>query len=108
MTRDESKHTGLTRQDLAAMLSYDYVNCLCLDMVYRSCDMSHPRSPMNSNPDLPDCLLTAYHSSSIDSLVSRLIEHVESGGIHTHAILCKMTYIMICAIHGPHVKVTVG
>ena len=71
MTRDESKHTGLT-QDLAVVLSYDYVNCLCLDMVYRSCDTSHPRSPMNSNPDLPDCLSTAYRSSSIDGLVSRL------------------------------------
>jgi len=38
----------------------------------KSCDTGHPRSPMNSNPDLPDCLSTAYRSSSIDGLVSRL------------------------------------
>ena len=40
---------------------------------------------MISNPDLPDCLSTAYRSSFLDSLVSRLtvegqlmIQHIEA------------------------------
>jgi len=52
------------------------------------------------------CIFPKVEISLFDCNVS--IEHVKSGGIHPHAILHKMTYIMICAIHGPHVKVTVA
>jgi len=38
----------------------------------KSCDTGHPCSPMNSNPDLPDCLWSLSGKLSIDSLVSRL------------------------------------
>ena len=52
------------------------------------------------------CIFPKVEISLFDCNVS--IEHVKSGGIHPHAILHKMTYIMICMIHGPHVKVTVA